>query len=247
VDDSTLVLLSDSTLGEVSTLEIFDTERGTVSNPTQTTFCFSPRHPTLEWDLFLEPCSHIPSPDELTVAPFHSDPSQRILCVATDDYFGLYAIHAELLLRLTREGEGQRIEWGKWNTHLIQVPVLQAHDRYVRISGCRLLFAGTDKDDCKTVNRYQRNIGPFYLRVYDFSKGGRANHLPPPDPAYAGIGKGKKWMSSSSRWLVPWDCREVADVSFGHDSVIFRIENAPGEDGAPDATGFEAQLHVWSF
>lgn len=218
MDDHLLCLLSESTREGLQTLQIFDTERGTIVNPIQTTFYFPPDCAAYGGCLHLDPCSHIPSPYELASALFFPDPSQRVLSVLANSYHGLCAINTELLLRLAREWEGQNFEWEKWSPHTTWVPFPQGHVQYICVSGCRLLFIETDKDG--SVGEHGRTSGPLYLRLYDFSQGGRAKHPPAQDVTDAG--RGLRWLSPSSKRPLHLDNRDVRDLTLGHDSIVFR-------------------------
>ena len=185
--------------------------------PIQTSFSFSTAYPTASYlGLSIEPCGHIPSPDELAAAPFYSDHSQRILVFYLGQYGTCHTINAELLLGLAQEGEGQDVGWDEWGIHTIEV-----HVRYrgglgkIWVSGCRMFCTmsnGADDDN------------PTYLRIYDFSHAGRAKHLRTLDKAREGGGT-RRLSPSLGGYKLPWTFVGSwgVDLTIGHDSLAFRV------------------------
>ncbi|KAF9643840.1 hypothetical protein BDM02DRAFT_3191141 [Thelephora ganbajun] len=233
VDEHWLALFLGSWKRDPSRLLIFDTERGSIMNPIETSFFFSsayPKAPT--WYISSEPCSHTPSPDELMTAPFYSDPSQRILAM----YFGrcdaCHIINIEQLLELAREQVYQEVEWEEWRTHAVEVPVGEEDCiGHIWVSGCRLFCTVSD-------GLGSEGDALSYLRVYGFGHAGRAKHLHALDRASED--GGTRWISPIlEEHELPWDILGFYDVTVGHDSILFCVEDII--DGE-----LVAVLHVWS-
>ena len=270
MDEHSLLLLSDHYRGDPLRLHIFDTEQGTIDNPIQTTFYFSPdRGATPYFRLSTESCGHIPSPDELTTAPFYSDPSQRILTFYPGELGGCYVVYTELLLKLARERKGQNVGWKEWAPRTFWIPVGEDRLELIRVSWCRLFFVETGNEDNVVLygdyNR-PRFDGPAHLRMYDFSHTGRVRHLHVADETRAGVGPRR--ISPSLVWVLPWNCSNVWDVTIGHDNIVFcivsflsprqfttesglsifcSVQDNPSDEEFDPADREEIQLHVWSF
>jgi hypothetical protein len=168
--------------------------------------------------LSLESCGYIPSPDELKTAPFYPDCSQRILALYFGQHGTCYAINVELLLELAREREGQDVGWDEWGANTIEVHIGDPDNlREIWASGCRLfctVSAGMDDggDD------------PSYLRIYDFSRAGRAKYLRALDRASGG-GRARRISPSVDGCKLPWNSVDFryAILTTGHDSIVFCI------------------------
>ena len=194
---------------------ILDTKPETITKPTQTSFSLSSAY---EWTSFShftsEPCGHIPSLDELLIAPFYPDPSQRILVLCYRQQGRSYVINVELLLELAREREGQYVIWEEWVTHTIEVQIesgsLLSH---IWVSGCQLY--------CTMFRREGVNI-LSYLRIYDFSHAGRSKHLHTLDRPNRG--RGTRGISPSLEgYKLPWNPDPHVIPVKGHDSIVFCI------------------------
>ncbi|KAF9643654.1 hypothetical protein BDM02DRAFT_1374405 [Thelephora ganbajun] len=234
INEHSFVVLSESWQGDPPQLHIFDTEQGTVLGSIQTSFAFSTIHREVLLCLSSEPCGYVPSPDELTTAPFYSDPSQRILALRIGGY-GWHGISLELLLGFARERQGQNIGWDEWRAYIIGVQTGKIRNfDYIWVSGCRLfctVYDGTDDG----------GNALYYLRIYDFSHAGRARYLrtlgrPSPN------GPTKLISPRLYGYRLPWYCRHLrnATPTTGHDSIVFCV--APDPPSEP-STGI---LRVWS-
>ena len=171
-------------------------------------------------------CDYTPSPDELAAAPFHSDPSQRILALKFRDH-GWNVIDVELLLELARERENQSIGWDEWGAKTIQV---EGKDSIVCVwvSGCRLFCATS----CF--------LSPCSLQIYDFSYSSRAKNLISVHSTDTD-GWTRKMLPSLYRYRLPFSARalSLATPTAGHDSValcVVSILAAPSL--SPQLNGF---------
>jgi hypothetical protein len=219
VNEHFLAVLFGSGRGDPPRLQIIDTEQGTTMKPIQTSFFFSTAYLEAPYPrLLIEPCGHVPSPDELMTAPFYPDCSQRILAF----YFGMYGtchtINADLLLELAREQEGQDVGWDEWGAHTIEVDseALGILDQ-ICVSGCRIF--------CTMSNNTDNVDGDStYLRMYDFSHGGRAKHLHTLDEEREGRGK-RRLSPSLDGYKLPWNLVGpwTTGLIAGHDSFVFRV------------------------
>ena len=129
-------MLSDSRKGDSPQLHIFNTKRGSTLDPVQTSFSLPYNNRGYPSRLLSEPCGHAASSDELATAPFHPDPSQRIIALNLDDS-QWFVVNAKKSLELAREYEGKDVRWGKWETELIMVRIGRViHWNYAWVSGC---------------------------------------------------------------------------------------------------------------
>ena len=218
-----LAVLFGSGCGDPPRLQIIDTEQGMTMKPIQTSFSFSTAYLEASYPhLLIEPCGHIPSPEELVIAPFYPDRSQRILAF----HFGMYGtcltINADLLLELAREQEGRDVGWDKWGAHTIEVDseALDALGQ-ICVSGCRVFC---------TMSNSAESVGgnSTYLRMYDFSRASLAKHLRTLDRASEG--KGMRQLSPSlDGYKLPWNLVNPWDMGLttGHDSFVFRVVSIP--------------------
>ena len=188
--------------------------------PIRTSFSFStaPQRP-YDPHLFIEPCGHIPSPGELTTAPFYLDRSQRMLAVYFD-FVTCYVINTELLLKLARERKGEDVGWDEWGARTIEVRGGGMDFlRPIWVSGCRLFYTVSDGEQ---VN------GPTYLQVHDFSHVGRGKHLRTPHGAVEG--ERPRWfLLNLDGYKLPWNLDDSwnMDLTTGHDSLVFRTVSIP--------------------
>ena len=190
-------------------LHVINTEHGTIIHSVETLFSLPARRIAIPLSLSSGPCDYTPSPDELTAAPFHSDPSQRILALKFREH-GWDVVNVELLLKLARERESQSIGWDEWKTKIIQVNETSSID-CVWISGCRLF--------CVTSSRgvLERSS----LQIYDFSYASRAKSLASVQSTDTGGGT-RQMLPSLDRYRLPWSARalSLATPTAGHDSVV---------------------------
>ena len=206
-------MLSDPWKGSPRRLHVFNTESGTTLSPVQTSFSIPYNRKGSSFRVLSEPCAHAPSPDELSTAPFHPDPSQRIIALNFGEV-QWFVVNAEKLLELAREHEGKDVRWGKWETGLTGVPIgIVFSWDCAWVSGCRLfcvVLGGTDG---------QRS----YLRVLDLSHAGRAKELDVLDWVGAGKSGPRQWSPSLDGYELPWDRYAFfsAALTVAHDSVVF--------------------------
>ena len=198
-------------------LQIFDTGQGIAREPIETSFSFSLDYlkPRNLW-LSIEPYGYIPSLDELMIAPFYPDRSQRILAVHFVQRGPCYTINTELLLELAREREGQDVEWDEWGIYTIEVRGGGLGDlSQIRVSGCRLFCIAPDGAD---------NDDSSHLWIYDFSHVGRAKYLCTPDRASEGGGT-RQISPSLDGYKLPWNSIDPCDAisTRGHDNTTFCI------------------------
>lgn len=177
---------------------VFDT-RSTLKPSKETSFTLPSG---VRYSLSSGECDHIPTPEELRVAPFYSDPSQRILALIAHGLPSLI-VNTERLLKLARKYRGKSLYFHGWE-QAIEVSVNKIELVYW-VSGCRLFQAGS-------------NFELFCLHVYDFSRANRAKNL------VVDEGEGGKWMSSSTgSCSLPLSSAECALVASGHDSILFGL------------------------
>jgi len=116
--------------------------------------------------LILEQGAHKPSPEE-SLAPFHQDPTQRIVAFATDYPLGYFVVRLGTFLELPKDSEGSKIGWEKWKHHIFIPSIsLDRVIRRVRVSGCRLFLLSST----------HYTSSDFQMEVYDFSMQGRPKH-----------------------------------------------------------------------
>ena len=208
------MVLSESRQGGPPQLHVFNTIRGTVQNPVQTSFSLPYNHRGFPLRLLSGPCWHAPFPDELRTAPFHSDPSQRIIALN----FGgsqWFVVNTEKLLELALRWQGKDIQWDKWEAKLVGVTIGGVYGRdCVQVSGCRLF--------CIVSN--STGIRRSFLRVLDFSHAGRTKEL----DAQSAVGTDettRQWSLSSDGYELPWFPYEFYQrgLAVAHDSVVFRF------------------------
>ena len=143
-------------------------------------------------------------------APFYPDPSQRILAMSMDPFWGYYVMKVETLLRFAIERVGEDIQWEEWKTCLIETGPQQTLNapRYLRswVSGFRLFSA------------FQALGDRIYdLRVHDFSPHGMAQFLHLTDD-------GRKVMRPSVAALrLPQYGGYIYEINFGHDSMVVEL------------------------
>ena len=140
MDDCQLLVGLGSTRNmEPPCLVLIDTEQGVGGTPRQTRFHLAPRFSNFgRLSLILEEGAHKPSVAE-SLAPFHQDPSQRI--VALDLLCAPYPLVLQVgaLLELKNRGEAD-IEWNEWKSHVAFPHFRSDHEDTSEtwVSGCRL-------------------------------------------------------------------------------------------------------------
>jgi len=195
--------------------------------------------------LSLERGVHKPSSAEC-LAPFYRDRTQRIVALSMHTS-GYLIFTVEALLRLAEGREGCEIGWDEWKMHTIIPFVPEPVLTQVWVLGCRLFcmnFAGRGK------------VG---MHMYDFSIRGRAKYLTKRvNTDLGGVGY---LASAGTNVRLPWNVRDLFEISGGHDSIAFfhvsilrfsctvRLSDAVQAIGRPteDNPDGEDALHIWSF
>ena len=143
---------------------------------------------------------HTPSRDDELFAPFHPDPSQRVLAIGLHDFVSV--VRTEGLLRLAREREGGHLQWGEWKTHVTWI-VRDGYTSRLWVSGPRVCCADPTES------------GGTSIDVYDFGA-----------QASAKCGEQIKCQvaqrfTPSVTKIVPWEVEEIVASHGGHDSLSF--------------------------
>ena len=164
IDDYRLLVSLSLTTSALSSLVLIDTENNMGRNPIQTNFSL----PYLRCPHFVSDRGG-PAPFPLgSPAPFHHDPSQRIIAFSSLSRPRLLVLQVGALLELSRDRGGTEIRWDEWKNHLT-VPYRSRWirgPRMVHASGCQLIFVDPAVTD-----------SGFVMEVYDFSVRGRAKCL----------------------------------------------------------------------
>jgi len=156
----------------------------------------------------LEQGAHKPSPEE-SLAPFHQDPTQRIVALTTRWPPGCFVVRLRTFLELLKDSEGSKIEWEEWKHHVLipSIRLGRVVDR-VRASGCRLFLLSS-----------AGYMSDFQMETYDFSMHGSAKHLTEQ------IGEGSEelgvmnYLSSTGPTSNSWDISPDDTVVFFHVSI----------------------------
>ena len=230
-----------------SSLVLLNTGQATADDlgPTQTVFHFDPREPS-HVHVILDQGGYRPSPEEVLLAPFYQDVSQRVLAVKV--YKGrsssIFIVKIEVLLKLAREWGGADLEWEQWGTYTVQV--LPEEVSAPRISGSRLLCL------CQTWEGDRR----AWMSVYDLSPRASSQYV---ETATDNGGKlVRRIRPSVEEHLLPWDGTEVNFSTGGHDSVAYLTVRSPissniakadvAQQGCYSHRGPLANaLHLWNF
>lgn len=210
IDDYRLLIGVGRTANTPPSLVLIDTESDEGGTPIQTFFYL----PRFYEDLFfiLERGMHKPSPAEY-MAPFHQDPTQRIIVLETrfPSPSLCLVVRAGAFLQLLKDHEGARIRWDEWKHHVV-IPLYRRRTitHEVRVSGCRLFsISSTD---------YRTG---FQIEVYDFSMQGRKKYLSENEKACGGLGAMRFLSSTGAGANIPWDMLPDLYGHSGHDSIAF--------------------------
>ena len=185
-------------------LVLVDTEKSVGRSPVQTFFQL-PTHFTDSRSpyLQLEEGVHEPSPAE-SLAPFHQDPSQRIVALDSRSSPYYLVIRVGALLGFLGSHEGSKIGWDEWKSHVV-IPATnpgQWGNLCTWVSGCRFFSL------CLT---------DFRVEVYDFSMRGRASYrIERVNEDFAGV---RCLSSTGVRARV--QLGHVLSIHSGHGSVVF--------------------------
>jgi len=208
IDDHRLLAGPGSQTGGPSFVALIDTEKTVGGAPVQTLFQFSQyfhgiRHPSV----LLERGVHKPSPAE-SLAPFHQDPTQRIIAVNIPfSSVGYLVFRLEALLRLAEGLEGCEIEWDGWKDCMV-VPFISRPDRtQTWVSGSRLFSVTSSCDGLY-----------FRMEVYDFSTQGRRKYLS--GKVDTDIGEVKSLLPNGVKAQLPRVFGGLIDTNGGHDSAV---------------------------
>ena len=186
IDEYRLLISFRSTIVDpLPSLVLMDTERETGGNPIQTTF----RLPGFRWPTFISDSGvHTPFP-AVSPAPFHQDPSQRLIVLDLRTYPSYLVLQVEKLLKLSRDREGTDVRWNEWKDH-ITVPWTSQScwirgPRTVYVSGCFLTFVNPAAGDAGVemevfdfgvkgrTRRFCKEIGGFGVMDHLSSVGGK--------------------------------------------------------------------------
>ncbi|KAF9788530.1 hypothetical protein BJ322DRAFT_1106514 [Thelephora terrestris] len=232
IDDYRLLASINSTNHAPSSLEVMDTGKDMGGVPMQTFFHLSPCliNSGLLY-LLLERGVHEPSPAE-SLAPFHQDPTQRVIVLDSRSTWYYIALPVRALLGLLENREGSDIAWDEWKGHAailssgqFDMNGMGIHGAWV--SGCRFFSAMSNPD---TLN----------LGVYDFSMRGRAKYLS--EQVNEELGGVRYFLPSEVRVGIPWNV--WYSPQSGHDSIVFP-HDPEEEDGGDDPHVYLA--HIWTF
>ena len=173
----------------------------------QTILRLSPRFTYHECpSLRLELGTHKPSLED-SMAPFHPDPSQRIVALTVRDSCH-FVLRLGALLEFLGSREGSEILWEEWK-NLVVVPWTDLEPRGIT----RTWVSG-----CKFFSLHPTGRGPAaHMETHDFSIRGRTNYLPKQvDEEYTGV---RYLWRTGARVLVQE--YHVFHVRSGHDSIVF--------------------------
>ena len=143
---------------------------------------------------------HTPSRDDEIFAPFHPDPSQRVLAIGHYNFVSV--VRTEGLLRLAREREGEHLQWREWKTHVTWI-VRDGYTSRLWVSGPRVCCADPTES------------GGTSIDVYDFGAQASAKYVE------SVKGRMSQRFTPSVTKIVPWEADEI-NASHGHyDSLSF--------------------------
>jgi hypothetical protein len=132
-----------------------------------------------------------PSAEE-SLAPFHRDPTQRIIAFHPQRNQHYFVLRVGAFLELSRGREGTEIEWDEWKNH-VAIPsrtVRTRRLRAVQVSGCRIIFIGSAATG-----------SGFETEVFDFSVEGRAKYSS--SGLVSGLGRIDHLSSTGGRVQIP--------------------------------------------
>lgn len=205
MDDYRLLIRLGPTADTPPSLVLVDTGKDVRGVPVQTFFLLA--HFLEGLAFTLDRGAHKPSPAE-SLAPFHHDPTRRIVALDMRRDSCRLVFRVEVLLELLKVREGTRIGWDEWKHHAV-IPSIAVDNRVVyavRVSGCRLFFI------CSKVP----SLG-FRMEMFDFSMQGRTKHL---SERASGFGV-LKHLSPTAIVQNPQDILFDGGAHSGHDSIIF--------------------------
>ena len=158
-----------------------------------------------------------PPPDSL--APFHHDPTQRIITLMYGSNHLIF--QARTLLKLAERRGGSEIGWDEWKNHVV---VLSFGFELIRawVSGCRL-FCVSEGEDIQDAKIMVYDFGAQRLSKYlkEYVDGGLDTHRSSSErddwdrtrcPSPNGAGVGIPWYDMSCRYI-GHDCFAFIRVS----------------------------------
>ena len=208
IDDYRLLAILRETQSEPLSLALINTEGGAEVTHMKTIFFLPPFIDSYQFiDLLLECGAHEPSPAE-SLAPFHQDPSQRIVVLDLGNAPYYLVLRAEALLAFENRA-GPNIRWDAWKGCVV-MPLIPDNLMFsdVWVSGCRLFFL------CQ-----QDSSSHTHMEMYDFSLQGRARCLSGSvHEEFSGL---RYLLPTGTRVPIPLDGR-LESCSSGHGSLVFR-------------------------
>ena len=211
IDEYRLLANVELTFGTPQSLVVIDTGKYLGSAPMRTVFHLPSRlSGARNLSLLLERGVHRPSPTE-TLAPFHQDPTQRIIALALPRAHTYYPIiQVGELLDLLESREGSEIGWDDWKSCVV-IPSINHDIVHVWVSGCRLFCAtSTGYDDVPQIE------------VYNCSMQGRAKCLR--KRVNRTLSKIRYLSSTGVKTRIPY--QDTLTVYNCHESTVFNYVSA---------------------
>ena len=154
-----------------------------------------------------------PAPD--SPAPFHHDPTQRIIALRYGSNHLI--LQARLLLKLAENREGSEIGWDEWKNHVVVLPLVFGFVN-AWVSGCRL-FCVYEGEDAQGAKILVYDLGAQRLSKYQKehvdggldTKGGSSGR----DDRY----KVGRPLPNGAGAEIPW--HDLGDQYIGHDCFVF--------------------------
>ncbi|KAF9649098.1 hypothetical protein BDM02DRAFT_1994345 [Thelephora ganbajun] len=237
IDDYRLLVLLKSSPHAPPSIMVMDTGKdagGGGGVPVQMLFHLSPYFHNFRYPcLLFERGAHKPPPAE-DLAPFHHDPTQRIVALVMPQSFGYPLFRVGAFLKLLEGREGGEIEWDEWKTHVV-IPSVNRGDQSdlidIWVSGCRLLTITS------------ANHSPdVQMGVYDFSMQGRAKYQS--GQGSVNLGGVRYLIPIEAKVRLPLETGGSLSAYGGNDSVVFF--HMPGASTEDDSVG-KSVLQIWTF
>ena len=195
LDDYQLLVPLRPTKDAPPSLVVMDTRKVVERAPMKTVFHLSPHFANSgELSIQLEPGVHSAVLAE-SPAPFHQDPTQRIVVLRMESPPHHLVLQLGVLLKLLKGREGSEIGWDEWKNAVV-VPCLGEECWDIWVSGCRL-FSARPMDDCRD----------SLVKMYDFSYQGFANSLSDEAPHGVGSPELEAAFRSGVRYMLPIEAR----------------------------------------
>ena len=185
---------------------LLDTGKFIGGIPIHTYFPLSPQFVNPEYPvLLLERGAHKSSVAE-SLAPFHPDPSQRIVVLRFSSSLPCLVLRVQTLLEFIGSQEGSEITWDLWTSRIVIASInldLPWGGTCIWVSGCRLFFPHPTDNG---------------IKVQDFSVRGCTKHL------NGRVNEGLPEVAAPSSAMVRTPVHVgyiVLGAHSGHDSVVF--------------------------